>query len=117
MISGEDFFKVFIQGLKNMLAQLLATVAAALVLAVILAALPLGLAGVNLQSIGTAFKHFSGPMMGVPSFGLAGGLGGAMQDGVQVFVDYQEVTYLSLVRRQIGNDQDIHLDNGIKTIQ
>ena len=31
MISGEDFFKVFIQGLKNMLAQLLAAVAAALV--------------------------------------------------------------------------------------
>jgi hypothetical protein len=86
MISGEDFFKVFAQGLKNMLAQLLAAVAAALVLAVILAALPLGLAGVNLQSIGTAFKHFSGPMMGVPSFGLGGGLGGAMQGGgVQVF--------------------------------
>lgn len=86
MISGEDFFKVFAQGLKNMLAQLLAAVAAALVLAVILAALPLGLAGVNLQSIGTAFKHFSGPMMGVPSFGLPGGFGGAMQGGgVQVF--------------------------------
>ena len=86
MISGEDFFKVFIQGLKNMVAQLLATVAAALVLAVILAALPLGLAGVNMQSIGTAFKLFSGPMMGVPSFGLGGGLGGAMQGGgLQVF--------------------------------
>jgi len=86
MISGEDFFKVFAQGLKNMLAQLLAAVAAALVLAVILAALPLGLAGVNMQSIGTAFKHFTGPMMGVPSFGLGGGLGGAMQGGgVQVF--------------------------------
>jgi hypothetical protein len=86
LISGEDFFKVFINGLKVMLAQLLATVAAALVLAVILAALPLGLAGVNLQSIGTAFKLFSGPMMGVPSFGLGGGLGGAMQGGgVQVF--------------------------------
>jgi len=86
MISGEDFFKVFVNGLKVMLAQLLATVAAALVLAVILAALPLGLAGVNMQSIGTAFKLFSGPMMGVPSFGLGGGLGGAMQGGgVQVF--------------------------------
>ena len=86
MISGEDFFKVFIQGLKNMVAQLLATIAAALVLAVILAALPLGLAGVNMQSIGTAFKLFSGPMMGVPSFGLGGGLGGAMQGGgLQVF--------------------------------
>ena len=37
MISGEDFFKVFIQGLfKNMLAQLLAAVAAALVLAALL---------------------------------------------------------------------------------
>ena len=81
MISGEDFFKVFIQGLKNMVAQLLATIAAALVLAVVLAALPLGLAGVNMQSIGTAFKLFSGPMMGVPSFGLGGGLGGAMQGG------------------------------------
>lgn len=87
MISGEDFFKVFIQGLKNMLAQLLAAVAAALVLAALLVVITGGgIGALSMQSIGTAFKHFSGPMMGVPSFGLGGGLGGAMQGGgVQVF--------------------------------
>ena len=87
MISGEDFFKVFIQGLKNMLAQLLAAVAAALVLAALLVVITGGgIGALSMQSIGTAFKLFSGPMMGVPSFGLGGGLGGAMQGGgVQVF--------------------------------
>ena len=87
MISGEDFFKVFIQGLKNMLAQLLAAVAAALVLAALLVVITGGGIGdLSMQSIGTAFKLFSGQMMGVPSFGLGGGLGGAMQGGgVQVF--------------------------------
>ena len=87
MISGEDFFKVFIQGLKNMLAQLLAAVAAALVLAALLVVITGGgIGALSMQSIGTAFKHFTGPMMGVPSFGLGGGLGGAMQGGgVQVF--------------------------------
>jgi hypothetical protein len=82
MISGEDFFKVFIQGLKNMLAQLLAAVAAALVLAALLVVITGGgIGALSMQSIGTAFKLFSGPMMGVPSFGLGGGLGGAMQGG------------------------------------
>ena len=87
MISGEDFFKVFIQGLKNMLAQLLAAVAAALVLAALLVVITGGgIGALSMQSIGTAFKLFSGPMMGVPSFGLGGGLGGAMQGGgLQVF--------------------------------
>ncbi|MEK9698136.1 MAG: hypothetical protein VW270_20365 [Candidatus Poseidoniales archaeon] len=87
LISGEDFFKVFIQGLKNMLAQLLAAVAAALVLAALLVVITGGgIGALSMQSIGTAFKHFTGPMMGVPSFGLGGGLGGAMQGGgVQVF--------------------------------
>ena len=87
MISGEDFFKVFIQGLKNMLAQLLAAVAAALVLAALLVIVTGGgIGALSMQSIGTAFKLFSGPMMGVPSFGLGGGLGGAMQGGgLQVF--------------------------------
>ncbi len=87
MISGEDFFKVFIQGLKNMLAQLLAAVAAALVLAALLVVITGGgIGALSMQSIGTAFKHFTGPMMGVPSFGLGGGLGGAMQGGgLQVF--------------------------------
>ena len=87
MISGEDFFKVFIQGLKNMLIQLLAAVAAALVLAALLVVITGGgIGALSMQSIGTAFKLFSGPMMGVPSFGLGGGLGGAMQGGgVQVF--------------------------------
>jgi hypothetical protein len=87
MISGEDFFKVFIQGLKNMLIQLLAAVAAALVLAALLVVITGGgIGALSMKSIGTAFKHFTGPMMGVPSFGLGGGLGGAMQGGgVQVF--------------------------------
>ena len=88
MISGEDFFKVFIQGLKNMLAQLLAAVAAALVLAALLVVITGGgIGALSMQSIGTAFKHFTGPMMGVPSFGLGGGLGGAMQGGggIEIF--------------------------------
>ena len=87
MISGEDFFKVFIQGLKNMLIQLLAAIAAALVLAALLVVITGGgIGALSMQSIGTAFKLFSGPMMGVPSFGLGGGLGGAMQGGgLQVF--------------------------------
>ena len=88
MISGEDFFKVFIQGLKNMLAQLLAAVAAALVLAALLVVITGGgIGALSMQSIGTAFKHFTGPMMGVPSFGLGGGLGDAMQGGggIEIF--------------------------------
>jgi predicted transcriptional regulator len=88
MISGEDFFKVFIQGLKNMLAQLLAAVAAALVLAALLVVITGGgIGALSMESIGTAFKHFTGPMMGVPSFGLGGGLGGAMQGGggIEIF--------------------------------
>ena len=87
MISGEDFFKVFINGLKAMLAQLLAAVAAALVLAAVLVVITGGIGALSMQSIGTAFKHFTGPMMGVPSFGLGGGLGGAMQGGggIEIF--------------------------------
>jgi len=87
MISGEDFFKVFIQGLKNMLIQLLAAIAAALVLAALLVVITGGgIGALSMKSIGNAFKNFTGPMMGVPSFGLGGGLGGAMQGGgVQVF--------------------------------
>ena len=86
MISGEDFFKVFIQGLKNMLAQLLAAVAAALVLAALLVIITGGgIGALSMQSIGTAYRLFTAPMMGVPSFGLGGGQGGAMQGGpVQV---------------------------------
>ncbi len=88
MISGEDFFKVFVNGLKAMLAQLLAAVAAALVLAALLVVITGGgIGALSMQSIGTAFKHFTGPMMGVPSFGLGGGLGGAMQGGggIEIF--------------------------------
>ena len=68
-----------------MLAQLAATIAAALVLSVVLAAVTGGVGGLSMQSIGTAFKHFGGPSMGVPTFGMNGGLGGAMQGGIQVF--------------------------------
>lgn len=86
MMSGEDFFTVFINGLKAMLAQLLAAVAAALILAALLVVITGGGVGaLSLQSIGTAFKHFTGPMMGVPTFGLNGGLGGTMQNGIEVF--------------------------------
>ena len=85
LINGEGFFTVFIQGLKLMLAQLLATVAAALVLSAVLAAVTGGgLGALSFQSIGTAFKHFGGPSMGVPSFGINGGLGGGMQ-GIEIF--------------------------------
>ena len=85
LTSGESFFTVFAQGLKAMLAQLAATIAAALVLSVVLAAVTGGIGGLSMQSIGTAFKHFGGPSMGVPTFGLNGGIGGAMQGGIQVF--------------------------------
>lgn len=86
LVSGEGFFKVFIQGLTAMLAQLAATVAAALVLSVVLAAVTGGGVGaLSMQSIGTAFKHFGGPTMGVPTFGMSGGLGGVMQNGIQIF--------------------------------
>jgi hypothetical protein len=85
LTSGESFFTVFAQGLKAMLAQLAATIAAALVLSVVLAAVTGGIGGLSLGSIGTAFKHFGGPAMGVPSFGINGGLGGAMQGGVEIF--------------------------------
>ena len=85
LTSGESFFKVFADGLKAMLAQLAATIAAALVLSVVMAAvLGGGLGALSMQSIGTAFKHFGGPSMGVPSFGINGGLGGAMQ-GIEIF--------------------------------
>lgn len=83
--SGESFFQVFWHGLKAMLAQLAATIAAALVLSVVLAGVTGGIGGLSMQSIGTAFKHFGGPTMGVPSFGLNGGLGGMMQGGIQIF--------------------------------
>lgn len=85
LTSGESFFTVFAQGLKAMLAQLAATIAAALVLSVVLAAVTGGIGGLSLGSIGTAFKHFGGPAMGVPTFGINGGLGGAMQNGIQIF--------------------------------
>ena len=50
------------------LAQLLAAVAAALVLAALLVVITGGgIGALSMQSIGTAFKHFTGPMMGVPS--------------------------------------------------
>jgi len=85
LTSGESFFKVFADGLKAMLAQLAATIAAALVLSIVMAAvLGGGVGALSIQSIGTAFKHFGGPSMGVPSFGINGGLGGAMQ-GIEIF--------------------------------
>lgn len=86
LINGESFFSVFINGLKQLLAQIAATIAAALVLSAILVVATGGLGGLSMQSIGTAFKHFGGPAMGVPSFGINGGLGGLMQSGgVELF--------------------------------
>lgn len=75
LMNGEGFFKTFIEGLKAMVAQLLATIAAAAVLALVLTLATGGLSGLSMQSFGTAFGQIGGGM-GVPSFAMPGGLGG-----------------------------------------
>lgn len=84
IMNGESFFTVFADGLKAMLAQILAVVAATAVLALILAMMPFGLAGLSMQSFGTAFKMIGGGM-GVPSFAMPGGLGGGGSKGIEIF--------------------------------
>jgi len=83
IINGEDFFTVFIQGLKVMLAQIIAVIAAAAVLALVLTLATGGLAGLSAQSFMTAFRQVGGGM-GVPSFMMPGGLSGGSQS-IEVF--------------------------------
>jgi len=83
LMGGENFFKVFGDGLKAMLAQLAAAIAAAAVFALVLALTPLGLAGLSMESFGTAFKAVGGGM-GVPSFMMPGGLSGGTQS-IEIF--------------------------------
>lgn len=78
MMNGENFFLVFGNGLKQMLAQLAAAIAAAAVFALVLTLATGGLGGLSLQSFGTAFKSVGGGM-GVPSFLMPGGLSGGGQ--------------------------------------
>jgi hypothetical protein len=65
LTNGEDFFKVFLDGLKKMAMQLAATAAAALALSIILASMGVGKGA----SIGKLFKVVGG-QMGLP--GLSG---------------------------------------------
>jgi len=84
LMNGEGFFKTFIEGLKAMVAQLLATIAAAAVLALVLTLATGGLAGLSMQSFGTAFGQIGGGM-GVPSFAMPGGLGGGGSSAIEIF--------------------------------
>jgi DNA-binding cell septation regulator SpoVG len=84
IMNGESFFTVFADGLKAMLAQILAVVAATAVLALVLALTPLGVAGLSAQSFGTAFKMIGGGM-GVPSFAMPGGMSGNTSGGIEIF--------------------------------
>lgn len=83
IINGEDFFTVFIQGLKVMLAQIIAVIAAAAVLALVLTLATGGLAGLSAQSFMTAFRQVGGGI-GVPSFMMPGGLSGGSQS-IEIF--------------------------------
>ena len=84
LMGGENFFKVFGDGLKAMLAQLAAAIAAAAIFAAILVLATGGLAGFSLQSFGTAFKAIGGGM-GVPSFAMPGGLGSGGMQSIEIF--------------------------------
>jgi len=84
LMGGENFFKVFGDGLKAMLAQLAAAIAAAAIFAAILVLATGGLAGFSLQSFGTAFKAVGGGM-GVPSFAMPGGLGSGGMQSIEIF--------------------------------
>jgi len=64
LTNGEDFFKVFLDGLKKMAMQLAATAAAALALSIILASMGVGKGA----SIGKLFKVVGG-QMGLPGLG------------------------------------------------
>ena len=83
LINGDNFFQVFSDGLKNMLAQIVAAIAAAAVLALVLTLATGGLAGLSSQSFMTAFRQVGGGV-GVPSFLMPGGLSGGTQS-VEIF--------------------------------
>ena len=83
LINGDNFFQVFSDGLKNMLAQIVAVIAAAAVLALVLTLATGGLAGLSTQSFMTAFRQVGGGV-GVPSFLMPGGLSGGSQS-IEIF--------------------------------
>ena len=83
IMNGESFFAVFADGLKAMLAQIIAVIAATAILALVLTLATGGLAGLSMESFGTAFKMIGGGM-GVPSFAMPGGLGGGSK-GIEIF--------------------------------
>lgn len=83
LTGGESFFKTFSEGLKAMLAQIIAVIAATAVLALVLTLATGGLAGLSMESFGTAFKAIGGGM-GVPSFMMPGGLGSGSQS-IEIF--------------------------------
>lgn len=83
LINGDNFFQVFSDGLKNMLAQIVAAIAAAAVLALVLTLATGGLAGLSSQSFMTAFRQVGGGV-GVPSFLMPGGLSGGSQS-IEIF--------------------------------
>ena len=84
IMNGESFFTVFADGLKAMLAQIIAVIAATAVLALVLTLATGGLGGLSMQSFGTAFKMIGGGM-GVPSFAMPGGMSGNTSGGIEIF--------------------------------
>lgn len=84
IMNGESFFTVFADGLKAMLAQIIAVIAATAVLALVLTLATGGLSGLSAESFGTAFKMIGGGM-GVPSFAMPGGLSGSGSSGIEIF--------------------------------
>jgi len=84
IMNGESFFTVFADGLKAMLAQIIAVIAATAVLALVLTLATGGLGGLSMESFGTAFKMIGGGM-GVPSFAMPGGLSGGGSSGIEIF--------------------------------
>lgn len=78
LTSGDNFFQVFAEGLKAMIAQIVAAIAAAAILALVLTLATGGLAGLSMGSFMTAFGQIGGSM-GVPSFAMPGGISGGKQ--------------------------------------
>ena len=83
LTGGESFFKTFGEGLKAMLAQIIAVIAATAVLALVLTLATGGLAGLSMESFGTAFKAIGGGM-GVPSFMMPSGVSGGSKS-IEIF--------------------------------
>ena len=74
VFEGENFFKVFLQGLKRMAAQLTATLVAAFALAVVLRAVTGGVAGIGgfADIAGTMGKYVLPAMGGIPMLAEGG---------------------------------------------